>query len=568
MLSKKDEIIVVGGGASGIAAALSAIESGANVKLISLDEPRRSQTASIRTGINAALPVHSSHDSIEGHIENTYLSGASLAHRDAVVGLCESAPKIVGLLARMGVVFDRTREGRLDSKMSYGSNVPRCNFSGLSTGQSVLSALDGQLRRAVEGGHLTILSQREFISLIVDDEGQCRGVITSDAKNTKIEGMSADAVVMCSGGYEGLFSSNTGSLYSNGSAAIACFIQGATFANPEFSSIHPFTIGIGSKRIPITESVFHRDIDVWIMRGGKKHDLLSDELSDMKFASMDEIARRVWTAARDSGSESVHLDFTHMDCDVLEKCFPRLLDVCRIADIDPMEEPLRVEPAVYYSLGGLCVDADHATTIDGLFAAGSCASRYHGAGMLTGNEILSSVHGGLIAGRSVVRHASGKRSPSEAPASLMESAVRDEEDAIAEMLAREGGGSGSVHAMKRELGEILYSSASISKDDENLSEAFARIVEMQDRIKAIRPLDGAQWANDEISAIRNVQRELVLARLIVEASKNRCESRGAHYKAATPAVDDENWRVTTKATFGEDQPSFDYSEKIDDVVGE
>ena len=201
--------------------------------------------------------------------------------------------------------------------------------------------------------------------------------------------------------------------------------------------------------------------------------------------------------------------------------------------------------------------------MNGLFAAGSCACRYHGAGVLDGNEILSSVYGGLIAGRSAVN----KTASSEVPASLIERSVKDEEDSIAKMMSREDVGV-NAHTITRELGEMLLDKAAIAKDDEGLLEAAGYIVEMEDRAKTMRPLDGAQWANDEISAVRNVQRELVLARLIVEASRNRCESRGAHYKPATPDRDDEKWRVTTKASYGQDVPSFDYSEQIVDVIGE
>ena len=562
MSSKRANIIVVGGGASGLAAALAAVRFGADVTLISLHEPRRSHAASIRVGMNAVVSSPSQKDSVENYIDDTYLSGASLAHRDAVAGLCESSPQMLRLLARMGVVFDKTREGHFDLKSGYGSTFPRSRFSGLSTGQGILSALDGQLRRAIEDGRVRMLSGREFISLITDDEGRCRGVVTSDTKNTKVEGVPADAVVMCTGGYQAIFASNTGSLYSDGSAAIACSMQGAAFANPEFSSIHPFTIGVGSKRIPIPESILDSDVDVWILRDGKKCNFLDDEFGGKAAPTMDDLSRAMWRATRNGGQGSVNVDFTHMDWDTLEKRFPRFLDICQIADIDPMDEPISVEPAVYHSLGGLWVDSNHATTMNGLFAAGSCACRYHGAGVLVGNEILSSLHGGLIAGSSAARHLQS----SEIPASLIEAAVRDEEDAIAEMTSREEGG-GSAHAIRRELGELLSSSAAIVKDDEGLSAAADGIAEMKDRIRAVRPLDGAQWANDEISAVRNVQRALVLAGLIVEASKNRCESRGSHYKPATPDRDDENWRVTTKANFDQGVPSIDYSERIIDVTG-
>ena len=351
MSLKRTDIIVVGGGASGLAATLAAAEAGASVTLISLHEPRRSHTASIRMGMNAVLPSLSQKDSIEKHIENTYSSGAFLAHRDAVVGLCESASQTVKLLARMGVVFDRTHEGRFDLKSGYGSSFPRSRFSGLSTGQGVLSALDGQLRRAIEDGRVRMLSGREFISLIVDDEGRCRGVVTTDIKNTKNEGIPSDAVVMCTGGYQGVFASSTGSCYSNGSAAISCFMQGAVFANPEFSSVHPFTIGVGSKRIPIPESIIDDDVDIWILRDGKKHNFLKDEFSEESFPTMDDLSRALWRAVSDGGQGSVHVDFTHMDWGTMESRFSRFLDICRIADIDPMVEPIMVEPAVYHSLG-------------------------------------------------------------------------------------------------------------------------------------------------------------------------------------------------------------------------
>ncbi len=559
MPSKRVNIVVVGAGVSGLVATLSAVESGADVTLISSGEARRSHGASMRVGLNAVLPSLAQKDSIEKHIEDTYSSGGSLAHRDAVIEVCKIAPRLIGLLERMGVSFDRTHEGYFDLASIYGSSFPRSRFSGLSTGQSLLSVLDGQLRRFVENGRVRILSGKEFISPIVDDEGRCRGVITADVKNTRIEGLAADSVIMCTGGYHGIFGSSTASRYSNGSAIIACFMRGAVFANPEFSSIHPFTIALGSKRIPIPESIIADDIDIWVFNDGKKDFFLGDLVDSENPYTMDDISRTVWRALESSSSNSVSVDLTHLDWNSLSERFPRLLDICGIVGLDPMDDPISVEPAPYYSLGGLWVNNDHATSMDGLFAAGSCACRYHGAGVLAGNELLSSLHGALIAGKSAIHLAKG----SEVPASLIETAIKNEEDAIAEMTSRVRNDV-NAHSVELELGKMLSASAAISKDDDELTDAASRIGEMKELVKTVAPLDSAQWANDEISALRNVGRELVLAGMIVDASRNRCESRGAHYKPATPDRDDDKWRVTTKVTYVQGLPSFDYSEGVSD----
>ncbi|MFH1830480.1 MAG: FAD-dependent oxidoreductase [Pseudomonadota bacterium] len=565
MKSKSPKIIVIGSGVSGMAAAISAVESGAHVTLISRTPPSRSASACIREGISAALNP-AIDDSAQEHAADTMRSSCFLAHEDAVKRMCEAAPSIVELLASMGVLLDRTKgERRIRFGRSCGSTKNRTLYSGRATGARILSAFTGQALRHESHGSIHPFFGWEFLSLILDENRSCKGVVAQNLKNMELRAFAADAVILCSGGYAGMFANHCGSVLNDGHAAMACCAQGAVFSNPEFVQILPFTVPSSGKCRAVVDAALTEGGRISVMRDGRPWYFLKEWYPDSKGVPFREQATRaVLKATKEVGAEdlAVTLDLTHVDSAFIEERLTSLIDVCDGAcDLDLAALSVKVMPAVGYTMGGLWVKSNHATNIDGLFAAGSCACAYHGAGVLGGNELLSSIHGGMVAGASSVDFAHNlSKGADEVSESLLKKAIDLEEDAIARISMQDG--NENAHVIACQLGHVLTDYASIEKNNEDLARAAGKITELQERMNKAALLDRAEWANSEMFFMRRLRNRLRLGRMIVDASIARDESRGSHYKPAFPKQDDDKWLVCTKVSWNQDVPVLDHSERM------
>ncbi|MFH0799683.1 MAG: FAD-binding protein [Pseudomonadota bacterium] len=565
---KRSKIIVVGGGVSGCMAALSAVHDGAEVMLVASVPPRRSRSSCIHDGFNAALDSQGEGDSAASHARDTVVCGGFLAHQGPVMKMCEAAPSIAHMFDRMGVMFGRTRDGLIAQGFSCGAQAARTAAAGWGTGHGVVSALDGQLRRLASEERLSLLEGWEFLSLVVDDAGTCRGAVAMNLRNMEVKSFPADAVIICAGGYAGIFGPYSSNPSSGGSASVACFEQGSLFANPEFVEFHPFAIETADKRIPVGDAVICAGARVSIRRDGRQSHFLEEKFpSHGARLPRDVAVRAMWDAWREAapegeGGPEAFLDLSAVDPDWLDANFGEAMDIYgRLTGEDPLASPMRVVPAAHQTLGGLRVDAEHYASIPGLFAAGSSASQYHGAGTLGGNELLASAYGGMIAGRSAARHAHGLGLQSEAPVSLFESAKSREEDVNSHFSGQEG--DESAHALKAELCGALAAAALVAKDNKALAKAAEKIDEISDRFGRAPIADRAEWANGELPFMRRCRSDLVLARLFVAASIAREESRGAHFKPAHPERNDKKWLVTTVARKSADGFALDHSERVE-----
>lgn len=563
MSSYRPKIVVVGCGLSGSMAAVGAAEHGADVLLLSHDIPCRSNSSCMREGVNAVFCGAGGPDSVDSHVEDTITGGCGLAGRDCVRRMCESAPKIVRLLERMGVLFDRTAEGFLKTERSCGSAGRRTVFAGGFTSRRALAALDGQLRRQASFGKVNFYFGFEFLSPIVDGKGVARGVVAANLKNMDVKSFPADAVIICTGGYPAVFGRSTASLYNDGAAAAACYRHGASFANPEFVQFHPYTIGEGAKRVPIREWALVHGARVSVSCDGNPSYFLEEQFPDVGGCVTRDVSARSMHACfqrlklgGDHSECGALFDVTGIDPDIREEMLSDVM--CYYEGVygdDPRRNPMKVMPAAHLTLGGLSVDDGHKTSTQGLFAAGDAASKYHGANAIGGNEALSSLHGGMVAGRAAAEYARGlDASSGDVPASILESARTREEDLNSKIASREGGKS--ARAIARELGELLFAGAGIARSNDTLKRAAEKMVSLKGRLESAALGDRSEWANGEMIFMRRLALRLELAELIVAAALRRDESRGAHYKPEFPDRDDERWLVATRATWTADGPKF------------
>jgi len=450
-----------------------------------------------------------------------------------------------------------------------GVSKKRTCYGGATTGQQLMAALDEQVRRSEVAGDIVKFENWEFGSLVLNDEGVCVGITAIDKVTLKVRGFAADAVVICSGGYGEVFGAATSSKHCTGSAAMQVYKQGATFANPEFIQIHPTTIPGYDKMRLVTEGVRGDGGRIWVLRDGKPWYFLEEWYPEYgNLVPRDIASRAIWKVVNEmnlgvGGSKSVYLDITHLSKDLLKDNLAAVVDTyLKFVGEDPREVPMQVYPAVHYTMGGLWVDDNHQTTIQGVFAAGECDFQYHGANRLGGNSLLSAVYSGMIAGVSAANYVTGKEVASDMSViNFVETECGMQEAFNKKIMLMNG--NENPHKLKNELSECLNNSAFILRYDNQLKDADQKILQLKERFQNAAMLDKIGFANQELFFMRTLFHQFDLAQLIVRAALNREESRGAHFKPEKPNRDDKKWLNVTKVSYNENEPEFDYKEKVE-----
>jgi succinate dehydrogenase / fumarate reductase flavoprotein subunit len=592
-------VAVVGGGLAGLMTVIKLCEAGVPVDLFSLVPVKRSHSVCAQGGINASVDTKGEGDSPQIHLEETAYGGDFLANQPPIKAMCDAAPGIVFMLDRMGVPFNRTPEGLLDFRRFGGTLFHRTAFAGATTGQQLLYALDEQVRRwetidleddkgdRVPGEKMVRkMEWWDFVSLVLDDDGVCRGLVAQDLKTTSLKAFPADAVCLATGGSGIVFGRSTNSVINTGTAASAAYQQGACYGNGEFVQVHPTAIPGADKLRLISESVRGEGGRVWVPRDPREQrpgrdvpesareyfledkypgygnlvprDIASREL----FAKALHDKRGVYNPRSGRNENEVYLDVTHIPREVLRKKLAGVLEIYeKFAGEDPYENPMRVFPAVHYTMGGLWVDFERAesgsvvmgsprnqaTSIPGLYACGEVDYQYHGANRLGANSLLSCLWGGMVTGPALASYKKNmKRSAFDLPSSLFEKAEQREKKKFDAILAMDG--PENAYALHDELAATMLVDCTIERDNARLDKVLAKIDELGERARNIGVTDGATGRmNQGAQFVRHLRNMIVLARVIAQGARNRDESRGAHFKPASPQRDDASWQRTTMA---------------------
>lgn len=562
------KIIVVGGGLAGLMTTIKIAEAGVPVDLFSVIPVRRSHSVCAQGGINAAVNTKGEGDSTWQHFDDSVYGGDFLANQTPVKNMCETGPGIVYLLDRMGVMFNRTPEGLIDFRRFGGTLYSRTAFAGATTGQQMLYALDEQVRRFESDGKVKKFENWEFLSLILDSEMVCRGIVAINMNTLETASFRADAVILATGGPGLIYGKSTNSTICTGSAVSAAYQQGAFYGNGEFIQVHPTAIPGEDKLRLISESVRGEGGRVWVYKDGKAWYFLEEWYP--KYGNLvprDVATRAIFKIVYDmklgiDGKPQVYLDVSHLDPVLLQRKLGGVLEIYeKFVGQDPKKIPMRVFPAVHYSMGGIWVDLNQMTNIAGLFAAGECEYQYHGANRLGANSLLSCLYGGMVAGPAAVRYAKTlKRGTDALESSLFDEARRREEEINQGLLKAQG--SINPHDIHTELGQWMTENVTVIRLNEKLKKTDEKIQELLEKYREISLPDRSSWANQELLFARQLQNMLQLARVITLGAWRRNESRGSHYKPEFPDRDDQNWLKTTKTRFrGADaEPEFTYEE--------
>ncbi|HBI03518.1 MAG TPA: succinate dehydrogenase flavoprotein subunit [Paenibacillaceae bacterium] len=551
----KSKLIVVGGGLAGLMSTMKAAEMGTEVELFSLVPVKRSHSVCAQGGINGAVNTKGEGDSPWIHFDDTVYGGDFLANQPPVKAMCDAAPGIINMFDRMGVMFNRTPEGLLDFRRFGGTQHLCTAFSGATTGQQLLYALDEQVRRWEVNGLVTKYEGWEFLSAIIDEDGVCRGVVVQDLRTMEVKSFRADAVILATGGPGIIFGKSTNSVINTATAASAVYQQGAYYANGEFIQIHPTAIPGDDKNRLMSESARGEGGRVWTYKDGKPWYFLEEKYPAYgNLVPRDIATREIFDVCVNQGlgvdgENKVFLDLSHKDPHELDVKLGGIIEIYeKFVGDDPKKVPMKIFPGVHYSMGGLWVDYNQMTNIPGLFAAGECDYSQHGANRLGANSLLSAIFGGMVAGPKAIEYINGlRKSSADLSDSVFNAQVAKEQakyDRITKMSGNE-----NAYVLHKELGEVMTNNVTVVRYNDALQKTDEKIQELMQRYQNININDTANWSNNGASFTRQLWNMLALARVITIGALNRNESRGAHYKPDFPERDDANFLKTTMAKF-------------------
>ncbi|MBN8690077.1 MAG: succinate dehydrogenase (quinone) flavoprotein subunit [Armatimonadetes bacterium] len=596
------KVIVVGGGLAGLMTTLKLAEAGVKVQLFSIVPVKRSHSVCAQGGINGAVNLRGEGDSPYLHFEDTITGGDFLNHQPPVMYMAERAPAIIFLLDRMGVPFNRTAEGLLSFRRFGGTLKHRTAHAGATTGQQLLYALDEQVRRYEAMNLVEKREGYEFLGVIKDGQGKCRGITAQNLKTMAVEAFAADAVVIASGGNGVIFGKTTNSVINTGSPVSICYQQGAVYGNPEMVQIHPTAIPGEDKCRLMSESVRGEGGRLWVPRdpmdARNPVDIpepdrwyFCEELDPVygNLLSRDLVSFIIYCICRIGkgiqGREQVYLDITQLHTsrggpwsrEIINDKLEGVLEIYeKFMRVDPINNPMKIYPAQHYTMGGLWVDYEKGhegaldinshrnqmTNIPGLYAAGECEYQYHGANRLGANALLSCLTGGELTAHGVSAYLKSMDvSHADLDSSVIE-AHRAEKQAEYDGFARSNG-SENAYAVAADLNDVVWNNCGIWRTQKDLESAREKLVEIADRATRCNLIDDAGWSNQAIPFARSLKHMIIQSQAIVEGAIHRQESRGAHFKMDTPERDDNKWLVTTKATYDTGKVNLDFSEKVE-----
>jgi succinate dehydrogenase / fumarate reductase flavoprotein subunit len=592
---RKYDIIVVGTGLAGASAAATLAELGYNVKAFCFqDSPRRAHSIAAQGGINAAKNYQNDGDSIYRLFYDTIKGGDYRAREANVYRLAEVSVNIIDQCVAQGVPFAREYGGLLDNRSFGGAQVSRTFYARGQTGQQLLLGAYSALNRQIHHGKVKMYTRTEMLDVVVVD-GKAQGIVTRSLTTGQIDTHTGHAVLLCTGGYGNVFYLSTNAAGSNVTAAWRAHKRGAFFANPCYTQIHPTCIpvtGDHQSKLTLMSESLRNDGRVWapktqeiaaqLRKGTLKASDIKEEDRDYflerKYPSFGNLvprdvasrnAKEIVDEQKGVGASgvAVYLDFAdsikRLGKDAVAEKYGNLFDMYyQITDEDPYTQPMRIYPAVHYTMGGLWVDYNLSTTIPGLYALGECNFSDHGANRLGASALMQ----GLADGYFVIPYTLGDYlatigpKPIDASHPAFAKTKQDVLDKIKKLLSLKG--NKTVNEYHRELGHIIWEYCGMARTAEGLTHAKALIQTLKaDFWKNAIVLGENEEVNASLEKAGRVADFIELGELMIDDALNRNESCGGHFRleSQTPEGealrDDENYAYVAAWEFkGENQP--------------
>jgi len=517
------DVLVIGGGAAGLRAAIAAKRAGASVALITKAHPLRTNSGLAQGGINAPLGKD---DSPESFAADILAAGDGLCDRSVVQALAQDAVKEVVWLERMGVPFNRDGEGRIDRR-SFGSNSRRRScYTDDRTGFLVLQVLHEQFQR--QG----IPSFEEwFVTSLAVDAGACVGVTALGLRSGKLDGFAARAVVLATGGFTRMYLPSTVSIGTTGDGQALAFLAGARLLDMEMVQFHP-TVFPKRQSLLVTEATLSEGAEIVNQKG--------EVIEKSKGMPRAQLCLSI-AQASGNGDGGAFLDLKPIGKEKLLSRFPQTHELLRsVAGLDATKDLIPIHPVAHRPMGGIETNASGETSVPGLFAVGECACNgLNGAGRLAGNTLTEAVVFGRKVGEAAADHVK-----STASRNFPTSKLADEEKRFAAATGADSSSDtlGKVHAA---LGQLMNEKVGLTRDASGLEAALDGIKKLQDRYQKIRVRNPSRIFNYELTTYLEVGSMLTLAENVALCAHARTESRGAHRRTDFPDSDNNNWRNHT-----------------------
>ena len=600
---RKYTVIVVGTGLAGSSAAASLAQLGYNVKAFCFqDSPRRAHSIAAQGGINGAKNYQNDGDSVYRLFYDTIKGGDYRSREGNVYRLAEVSVNIIDQCVAQGVPFAREYGGLLDNRSFGGSQVSRTFYARGQTGQQLLLGAYSSLNRQINLGKVKMFTRHEMMDVVTID-GEAKGIVTRDLISGAIETHSAHAVLLCTGGYGNVFYLSTNAMGCNVTAAWKAHKRGAYFANPCFTQIHPTCIpvtGEHQSKLTLMSESLRNDGRVWapktkelaekIRKGELKASELKEDDRDYflerKYPAFGNLvprdvasrnAKEIVDEGRGVGTSgiAVYLDFaesiSRLGEDAVRAKYGNLFDMYQqITDENPYKQPMRIYPAVHYTMGGLWVDYNLQTTVKGLYCLGEANFSEHGANRLGASALMQ----GLADGYFVIPYTLGDYLATIGPKEIeanhpaFEETKKNVVDRINKLLSLKG--NKTVSEYHRELGHIMWEYCGMARTEEGLIKAKGLIRELKEDFWKNAIVTGInEEFNQNLENAGRVADFIELGELMVDDALDRKESCGGHFRleSQTPEGealrDDVNYAYVAAWQYnGDNQPESLHKEEL------
>jgi len=548
------DILVIGGGLTGLRAAMESKRAGQDVALLSKVHPLRSHSVAAQGGINAALgnsptPVK---DSWDNHAFDTIKGSDYLADQDAVEVMCQEGIERVIEMEHWGTLFSRTESGKIAQRPFGGAGFPRTCYAADRTGHNLLHVLYEQ----VTGLQIPVYEECYALALVVDD-GRCTGIIGFDFFKGRMLPIHAKSIILATGGYGRIYLKSTNALINTGSGCYLAYQTGVPLKDIEFVQFHPTSLY--GTNILITEAARGEGGYLFNAKGERFMERYAPKL--LELGPRDIVARGIQTEIDEGrGFEEgyLHLDLRHLGKGKIMDRLPGIRQISiDFAGIDPIQECIPIEPAQHYSMGGIDTNLDGETSLPGLYAAGECACvSVHGANRLGGNSLLETIVFGTRAGKKASQeNHKEKRSPN--PGAFQEN-LRAFHSKLEELFERRR--EEPCFRLRDELKTLMTSQVGIFRKESDLLSAKKKIKEFKERLYYVGLKQKDIAFNYELIQYLELEGMLHVAEVIVEGALARKESRGSHFRLDHPHRSDDHWLHHTTAYKTQEGPRLDYKE--------
>jgi succinate dehydrogenase / fumarate reductase, flavoprotein subunit len=539
------DVLIVGAGLAGMRAALAAQAAGVDVAIISKVTPVRSHSNAAQGGINAALTDRG--DDWTEHAFETVKGSDYLGDQDAIEILSQDAGRAVIELEHMGVIFSRGDDGHLGTRRFGGQQRARTFFVADITGQAMLHVLFDQLLKSG-----IALYEEWFVTSLIMEDGECRGVVALDMKSGGLETLTAKAVVLATGGCGRIYEPSTNGLIVTGDGMALAYRAGAPLMDMEMVQYHPTTLK--NNGILITEAARGEGAYLLNSKGDRFMEQYAPSMKEL--ASRDVVSRSEQTEINEGrGIDGcVLLDLRHLGRAFIQERLGYINEVALdYLGVNLADAPIPIRPGMHYIMGGIKTNVHGATSVKGLYAAGECACvSVHGSNRLGANSLLDTIVFGRRAGEASADYARAALAPR-----VTEAHVADERARVKALFDRKDNGE-RVARIRMEMGQMMNEHVAVFRYEEGMEVARRAISNLKERYTTVPVLDKGRVFNTSLVFALELGYMLDVAEAIAASALSRKESRGAHNRVDMPERDDVNFLKHTMATATGGEPKIDY----------